>query len=297
MKKTFILEGLDCANCAAKMETQIKNLTGVSNAAVDFVSKKLTIEAADEKYFNGIIAEATAIVKKIEPDVKVVNAEKSKDYKSVILLEGLDCANCAAKIEAQVQKLEGVTFASVDFVSTKLTLETGPGVNISELNEKIKGIVKKIEPDVQVIFGESAVKEKAKEKDDDDDDDEGEENHKKQIIKLVVGGVIFAVGMIFKFQGWLELTIFITSYAIVGGSVVLRAIKSIARGQIFTEHFLMSVATIGAFFVGEYPEGVAVMLFYLVGELFQDMAVDHSRKSISALMDIRPDYANLKVGD
>jgi Cd2+/Zn2+-exporting ATPase len=301
MKKAFILEGLDCANCAAKIETEIKNLVGVSNASVDFVSKKLTIEVADEKDFNGIIAEAAAIVKKIEPDVKVVNAEKSKGNKSIILLEGLDCANCAAKIEAEVKKLEGITFASVDFVSTKLTLETGSGVNISELNEKIEGIVKKIEPGVQVVFGKSAVKGKAKEKDADDDDDdgegEGEENHKKQIIKLVVGGAIFAVGMIFKFQGWLELAIFITSYAIVGGSVVLRAIKSIARGQVFTEHFLMSVATIGAFFVGEYPEGVAVMLFYLVGELFQDMAVDHSRKSISALMDIRPDYANLKVGD
>jgi len=378
MKKTFILEGLDCANCAAKMETQIKNLARVSNASVDFVSKKLTIEVADEKDFNGIIEEATAIVKKIEPDVKVVNAEKSKGNKSVVLLEGLDCANCAAKIEAEVKKLEGVTFASVDFVSKKLTLETSPSISISmliskiegivkkiepdvdvkvvnaekskgnksvvllegldcancaakieaevkklegvtfasvdfvskkltletspsiiisEMNEKIEGVVKKIEPDVQVVFGESAVKAKAKEKDDDDDDDEGEENLKKQIIKLVVGGVIFAVGMIFSFPNWLELAIFIASYAIVGGSVVLRAIKSIARGQVFTEHFLMSVATIGAFFVGEYPEGVAVMLFYLVGELFQDMAVDHSRKSISALMDIRPDYANLKVGD
>ncbi|MDY6826739.1 MAG: heavy metal translocating P-type ATPase [Bacillota bacterium] len=300
MIKAFILEGLDCANCAAKIETQIKNLAGVSNAAVDFVSKKLTIEAADEQDFNGIIAEATAIVKKIEPDVKVVNAEKSKGSESVILLEGLDCANCAAKIEAEVKKLEGVTFASVDFVSKRLTLETSPGINISELNEKTEGIVKKIEPDVQVIFGESAIKGKAKEKEkekDDDDDDEGEENHRKQIIKLVVGGIIFAVGIILRFPNWLELVLFISSYAIVGGSVVLRAIKSIVRGQVFTEHFLMSVATIGAFFVGEYAEGVAVMLFYLVGELFQDMAVDHSRKSISALMDIRPDYANLKVDD
>ncbi|MDD4690325.1 MAG: heavy metal translocating P-type ATPase, partial [Eubacteriales bacterium] len=79
--------------------------------------------------------------------------------------------------------------------------------------------------------------------------------------------------------------------------VVLSAIKRIARGDVFSEHFLMSVATIGAFCVGEYAEGVAVMLFYLLGELFEDMAVDHSRKSISALMDIRPDYANIKVGD
>ncbi len=120
---------------------------------------------------------------------------------------------------------------------------------------------------------------------------------KKQITRLIIGGALFAVGIIFDFQSWLELTIFIISYIIVGGEVVLRAIKGIVRGQVFSEHFLMSVATIGAFFVGEYPEGVAVMLFYLLGELFQDMAVGRSRKSISSLMNIRPDYANLKAGD
>ena len=113
----------------------------------------------------------------------------------------------------------------------------------------------------------------------------------------MIGGTLFVVGLIFKFQNWLELTIFLISYIIVGRKVVLSAIKGIVRGQVFSEHFLMSVATIGAFFVGEYPEGVAVMLFYLVGELFEDMAVDNSRKSISELMDIRPDYANLQVGE
>lgn len=90
--------------------------------------------------------------------------------------------------------------------------------------------------------------------------------------------------MFFDFQNWLELTIFLISYIIVGGNVFFRAVKSNARGQVFTEHFLMSIASIGAFFVGEYPEGVAVMLFYLVSELFQDMAVNRSRKSISALI-------------
>lgn len=108
--------------------------------------------------------------------------------------------------------------------------------------------------------------------------------------------MLFAAGLLFHFSSWLELAIFLTSYVIVGGDVVLRAVKGIAKGQAFNEHFLMSIATIGAFFVGAYPEGVAVMIFYLVGELFQDMAVDHSRKSISTLMDIRPDYANLKEG-
>lgn len=299
MKKILILEGLGCANCASKIEAQTKNLEGVNNATVDFVSKKLTLEFADENEFNKILGEITSIVKKIEPDVKVISTDKNKSDKSTIILEGLGCANCAAKIEKEVNNLQEVISASVDFVSKKLTLEANANVNKYELSEKIEAIVKKIEPDVKVVFGENISKKSTKENDsdDDDDDDEDGENRKKEITKLIIGGAIFAIGMIFNFSNWIELTIFIISYIILGGTVVLRAIKSIARGQVFTEHFLMSVATIGAFFVGEYPEGVAVMLFYLVGELFQDLAVDNSRKSISSLMDIRPDYANLKVGE
>ena len=291
-KKVLMLEGLDCSNCAAKIEAQAQILDGVKSASVDFVSKKMTIEAADKKEFGRILQEVSAIVNKLEPDVKIVDTEKTKANKSIVMLEGLGCANCAAKMEKEISGLEGVEFAAVDFVSKKLTLEISPKVNRTELNEKIEGIVKKIEPDVKVVFEKDTSKANVKE-----NNEEEEGVNKKEIIRLVVGGAIFAVGMIFNFQNWLELTIFIISYIIVGGDVVLRAIKGIARGQVFSEHFLMSIATIGAFFVGEYPEGVAVMLFYLVGELFQDMAVGHSRKSISALMDIRPDYANLKVGD
>lgn len=124
-----------------------------------------------------------------------------------------------------------------------------------------------------------------------------EENRRKVIIKLLIGSILFAGGIIFKFQNWLELTIFLISYVIVGGNVVLQALGEISKGQVFTEHFLMSVATIGAFCVGQYPEGVAVMLFYMLGELLEDMAVDHSQRSISSLMNIKPDYANLKTGD
>jgi Cd2+/Zn2+-exporting ATPase len=113
----------------------------------------------------------------------------------------------------------------------------------------------------------------------------------------VIGSALFAVGIIASTPSWLELPIFLASYIIVGGEVLLRAAKGIRQGQVFSEHFLMSIATIGAFAIGEYPEGVAVMLFYLVGEMFQDRAVDNSRKSITSLLDIRPDYANLKVSD
>ena len=292
-KKVLILEGLDCANCAAKIEAQTQSLEGVNSATVDFVSKKLTIEAVDKKEFGKILGEVTSIVNKLEPDVKIVDAEKKRVNKSIVMLEGLGCANCAAKMEKEISGLEGVEFAAVDFVSKKLTMEISPKVNRTELNEKIEGIVKKIEPDVKIVFEKDTSKANIKE----NNEEEEEGVNKKEIIRLVVGGAIFAVGIIFNFQNWLELTLFIISYIIVGGEVVLRAIKGIARGQVFSEHFLMSIATIGAFFVGEYPEGVAVMLFYLVGELFQDIAVGHSRKSISALMAIRPDYANLKVGD
>lgn len=118
-----------------------------------------------------------------------------------------------------------------------------------------------------------------------------------QTFKLVFGGLIFASALILKVSPTAELILFLISYVIVGGGVVSSAIKSIARGKLFNEHTLMTIATIGAFIVGQYPEAVGVMLFYLVGEILQDRAIGHSRKSISELMDIRPDYARIKVGD
>lgn len=117
---------------------------------------------------------------------------------------------------------------------------------------------------------------------------------KKTIIRISIGAVFFLAAIILPVSGYRELSIFLAAYFIIGGDVLLRAVRNIARGQVFDENFLMSIATVGAFFVREYPEGVAVMLFYQVGELFQDYAVDRSRKSIGALMNIRPDYANLK---
>jgi Zn2+/Cd2+-exporting ATPase len=124
-----------------------------------------------------------------------------------------------------------------------------------------------------------------------------EKGNKGEIIRLAVGAVVFAIATSMKLSNTVELILYLISYVIVGGEVVLRALKNISRGQVFDENFLMGIATIGAFSIGQYPEGVAVMLFYQIGEFFQDMAVNRSRKSISALMDIRPDFANLKIGD
>ena len=117
---------------------------------------------------------------------------------------------------------------------------------------------------------------------------------KKELIKIIIALILFVVAMAVDFQNdWINNGIFIVSYLIVGFEILIKAVKNIFRGKVFDENFLMSVATLGAFAIGEFPEAVAVMLFYQVGELFQDYAVDKSRKSIASLMDIRPDYANL----
>lgn len=147
----------------------------------------------------------------------------------------------------------------------------------------------KIESDADVVQAEEEKKT--------DNDQNIEELNKQKIARLIIGAVLFAAGFIFNLTFRAEFTIFLISYLLIGGEVVLKAIKNITKGQVFDENFLMSVATIGAFAIKEFPEGAAVMLFYQIGELFQDIAVNRSRKSIKALMNIRPDFANLKVGD
>lgn len=121
---------------------------------------------------------------------------------------------------------------------------------------------------------------------------------KKRLWQIIIGGIIYAIAIILPIKpGGFRFTLYLASFVIVGGSVVIKALKNILRGNVFDENFLMSIATIGAFCIGEFPEGVAVMLFYQVGELFQSYAVAQSRKSIASLMDIRPDYANVKRGE
>lgn len=117
---------------------------------------------------------------------------------------------------------------------------------------------------------------------------------KRKLIRIIISFILLVIAFILKLDNTIINNIlFITSYIIVGYDIILKALRNITRGKVFDENFLMTIATIGAFFIGEFPEAVAVMLFYQVGELFQSYAVDKSRKSVAALMDIRPDYANV----
>lgn len=119
-------------------------------------------------------------------------------------------------------------------------------------------------------------------------------HHSSKDMKFVVlGSIIFAIAIVLRNTQYIRLGLFLISYILIGGEVLLRAFRNIQKGQIFDENFLMTIATVGAFIIGEYPEGVAVMLFYQIGEYFQSLAVNRSRRSIAELMDIRPDYANI----
>lgn len=229
---------------------------------------------------------------KIQKGTKVnpkENIEKLKEFtKMQFELEGLDCANCAAKIESKVNNLDEVYEASLNFVTKTLTIGFKETEKVDTIIVKTKEIVKKLEPDVKVsIKGETKRNKPVEEN----------EDIKNDIIKLAIGVVIYAIAIIFKFSFYIELSLYLISFLFVGGEVLLRAVRNILKGEIFDENFLMTLATIGAFSIKQFPEAVAVMLFYQIGELFQDMAVEHSRKSIVALMDIRPDYANLKTKD
>ena len=199
-----------------------------------------------------------------------------------LTLEGLNCANCARKIEEKVGRMEGVKESNLNFTTTTLNVKLEKKVKEEHVINEIKKIVEALEPHVKVekkVYGKATIK-KA-----------------KFTVKstLIIGAVLYLFAVIGDLQGTLGLILFGASYLLIGGEVVLTAIKNIAKGQVFDENFLMTVATIGAFTINQYPEAVAVMLFYEIGETIQGYAVNKSRSSISSLMDIRADYANLII--
>lgn len=220
--------------------------------------------------------------------------------KTELILEGLDCSNCAMKIEDKVGKLDHVLLASVNFATKTLSVQTSANIDPVGVLAGIHRVVKQIEPDVIVIEKPPNAKSNAG-----TIVSQGRKGlnpglsglTKLETIRLGLGLMLFIIGISFKITGTAEWSLFLAAYLLVGADVLIRAANNIFRGQVFDEHFLMGIATLGAFAIHQYPEAVAVMLFYQIGSLVQRAAVDHSRKSISALMDIRPDYANLMIGD
>lgn len=205
----------------------------------------------------------------------------------VLYMKNLDCPNCAEKIRAETERIPFVKEASMNFMAKKLSLTVAAESGEAVLKE-VRRITASMEPDVEVTLLENPSAPAF-------EDDDGGSGIKVTAVRIAVSAAFFAAGMIFRGSSR-ALWIFLAAYFIIGLDVLITAVKNIFRGRPFDECFLMAVASLGAFFIGEYPEGVAVMILYQLGETLQDCAVRRSRKSVSSLMDIRPDIASVKRG-
>ncbi|NHN28217.1 heavy metal translocating P-type ATPase [Paenibacillus agricola] len=256
VKKEFLLEGLDCANCAMKIENGVKKISGISSCSVNFMTKTLTLETEHEQE-ETVVEETKKKVKQLEPHIHV--KEKGANG-NTLKKTSLDAHGHDHGKEGQKHDRPG---------HDQHDEEEGHSHGDEAHNHGHEG----------------------------HSHDHGGKNTSRMILRLAIGSILGGIALLAPVNGYVELGLFFLAYIIIGGDIVLQAIKNIGRGQVFDEYFLMSLATIGAFAVQQYPEGVAVMLFYQVGELFQSIAVNKSRKSITALMDIRPDFANVKSGN
>ena len=202
--------------------------------------------------------------------------------KKKLKLDGLGCANCAYKIEEALKK-RGFVSASINFVTKELEIEGDVG--------KAKRVIKSVEPNIRVIENEKNDHDFAHQHDD-------EKNSKNMLFFIISSVALFVTGLVMSYYNFNSVSvigIFATSYLLVGWKVLKNAFVNSIRGKLFDENFLMTVATLGAFAIKEYPEAVAVILFYMIGEFLQDSALNKSRRSIKALLDLKADYANLKV--
>ncbi len=206
----------------------------------------------------------------------------------VLYMKNLDCPNCAEKIRAETERIPFVKKADMNFMAKKLSLTAADESGEAVLRE-VRRITASMEPDVEVMLLDNPASMPAVNEDDSSD-------VKIMAVRIAVAAAVFIAGLIFRGSSR-ALWIFLAAYFIIGLDVLITAGKNILRGRPFDECFLMAVASLGAFFIGEYPEGVAVMILYQLGETLQGCAVRRSRKSVSSLMDIRPDIASVKRGD
>lgn len=300
-KRVYILENLGCAHCASKMEERIQALEGVESATITFATKQLRLGAADP---DALLPQIRKICTSIESEVKVVPrnpapAASTDTTTKTYLLENLGCAHCASKMEEQIANLEGISEATITFATKQLRLTAK---NPDRYLDQIRKICTSIESEVLVkekdpkpkaqspktVTHTTASKKKFFSRENVD------------IICIIIGAVLFVAGEIMEHKGFgtsATLPVFVIAYLALGGVIVVKAAKNISHGQIFDENFLMSIATLAAFAINDSAEAVGVMLFYRIGELFEEKAVERSRGQIMDAVDLRPEVVNLVTGD
>ena len=285
-KAVYLLENLGCANCAAKMERKIKDLPGVIYATITYATKQLRLSADHQ---DELLPKIQEICSSIESDVRVVPRQKSVGHTKTVIwnVEGLDRVNDGEELEKKVNELPPV-ISAVFLPGTEQLKVTA--ASPERLFPALEKICREIDPSLQL---KKAVVKKATEEKVPFLKREGN----KALVSLGIGAVLFGAAILLSGQAVVSLALFIVSYLVLAKDILLTAGKNIIKGQVFDENFLMAVASLGAFAVGDYKEAVAVVMFFCVGEIFEDRAVAKSRSQIMDAIDMRPETVHLMIGE
>jgi Zn2+/Cd2+-exporting ATPase len=285
MVKTVLdLSDLKCQACIEKTIKALSLLQGVEGLSFDKEHNFLSIQIDASKSAKDTLLAIRGWIGQNPCHCRIDEKKELQGTALSLHLDGLHCAVCAAKIEKQVAQIQGVASAQLNIASKKLSITISEEKNQDALLKKIEAIVHDLEPEVKVQRAYTGI------------ETPWSFITKTKVLRLILG-LFFFVSAFFVKPLFLTTGFYFIAYLIFGWQVLLRSFKNIRRGDIFDEYFLMSIATLGAFAIKEYPEAVAVMLFFWLGDQFQQYAVHQSRQSIQSLLKLRPDKVNVLQED
>ena len=282
MEYQYRVVGIDCADCAAELAEEIRKIEGVLSADIHFMQQKLYFTCDEEKH-SAIEQKVFDIIHDDEPDAVITALHDETKHLFKFNIKNIDCADCANEIAEKAMEIEGVGHAEADFMHAILRVQFATS-EYTRIENALREMIAREEPEVE--FSRYYAEQKVEKK----------EDHSTQmmIVRLVLGASLF--GLSFILTGIISNISTLVAYIILGYDVIYKAFNNLRRGKLLDENFLMTIATFAALYLSDWKEATGVMLFYQIGEFFQDLAVDHSRKSIASLMDIRPDYASVQSG-
>ncbi len=309
MKKKFELSNIPSINILTELEANIE-LSSIDSKVTVNTEKYIVFIETTEEFMEMEVNNITEYLKALVPNIEIKEMEVLPTHRRILILDNLDCANCAAKIERIAKRTFNHEFIVVDFATTRFIIETSDEELLIDLEHKVDEITKMVDNNIFVHYKTSASEMPHKH----------DAEKKVNKILFIVGAIIFIIALAlhyivfrslfrdigfdpndlsnFSIPGHLPLVILYgIAYLCLGGDVLFGAIRNIKSGRFFDEKFLMSLATIMAFIIGSFTEAVSVMIFYKIGELLQEHAVNSSRRSISALMDIKPVSATMIVNN
>ncbi|MGM9566775.1 MAG: heavy metal translocating P-type ATPase [Clostridia bacterium] len=285
-KAVYDMENLGCANCAAKMERKIKDLPGVKYVSITFSTKQMRLAAEDHE---SLLPRIQEICSDIESDVRVVPRERSVGMTKTVVwnISGPENAAEETELEEAVAELPGVC-SVVLLPGTRQLKVTAPSPE--RLKPQIEEVCKKINPHLRLTLEKAGKPETEK-------PSFWQKEGNKEIVFLLIGTVFLIGALVFSVLDLPSLPLYIVAYLVLAKDILLSAGKNILKGHVFDENFLMAIASLGAFLIGDYTEAVAVVLFFCVGEIFEERAVAKSRGQIMEAVDMRPETVHLLIGE